>query len=496
MKSSYLKSLLTAFVLSFALVSHAQDDASSPYGGIQATPKYAWEVGLHGGHSFLAGDVTDFQPSWGAGFHLRRALDYVFSLRFDATYYNFVGSTDGSVISYRNEGEAYTYRTMYASGNMQLIVVFNNLRWDKPVRKVNWYGFLGGGAVYTTTAIDFANDTIADYPDLVIPGARDLGNLAGAFEMGAGVAFKISPAINIALEHKITTLVGGRTDYLDGFNSRFRDIGNYTNLRINFNLRKKGTLSEPLYWVNPLDVVLKDISELKERPVLDLTDSDGDGVIDMLDQDNDTPAGVPVDTRGLPLDSDNDGIPDYQDAEPYSPPATQVDEQGRAVAGPGKYVTEEELEQVVAQQAADHAAAVTAWFLPTIHFNPDSYSVRYADYPALESVARVMKMNPDIRVVVKGFTDKTASSDYNEMLSYQRAQAAIDLLVNQYDVPRERLILQYAGEDEPLVPVSGSNYINRRVEFFVAGPEDEEFPRPEGKPVGKGSYHGQKESDY
>ncbi len=492
--SSMFRHLLLLLAMGLAVSLQAQEE-SSPYGGIQATPKYAWEIGLHGGHSMLTGDVN-FVPSWGAGIHLRRALDYVFSLRFDATYQNFEGDATNGIITYLDTRQGYIHRTTYASASLQMVMVLNNLRWDKPVRKVNMYVFGGAGGAYTTTGIDFVNDTVPDLADIDLPGARNFGNIGPIMDGGGGISFRLGPAVNISLEHKVSMLFNRRADYLDGFSANFRDIAHYTNLRINFNIRKKGKLSEPLYWVNPLDVVLKDISELKERPVLDLTDSDGDGVIDMLDQDNSTPAGVPVDTRGLPLDSDSDGIPDYKDVEPFSPPATQVDEQGRAVAGPGKYVTEEELAETLAEQAAQQGSSIASWFLPTIHFNPDSYAVRYADYPAVESVARVLKANPDIKVVVKGFTDKTASSEYNAMLSYQRAQAAIDLLTNQYDIPRDRLILQYAGENEPLVPVSGSNYINRRVEFFVAGPEDYNMAAPEGKPVGKGAYRGQKESDY
>ncbi len=63
---------------------------------------------------------------------------------------------------------------------------------------------------------------------------------------------------------------------------------------------------------------------LKQRPKFDLTDSDGDGVIDMTDQEINTAAGCPVDTRGITLDSDGDGVVDCKDEEPYSPPGYEV----------------------------------------------------------------------------------------------------------------------------------------------------------------------------
>lgn len=44
-------------------------------------PKNSWEVGLHGGHFFIDGDVDRRIPGgWGAGLHLRKAVNYMFSL--------------------------------------------------------------------------------------------------------------------------------------------------------------------------------------------------------------------------------------------------------------------------------------------------------------------------------------------------------------------------------------------------------------------------------
>jgi len=52
-----------------------------------AKPKNAWELGLHGGHFFIDGDVDRTVPGgWGAGLHLRKAVNYVFSVRGDLFY--------------------------------------------------------------------------------------------------------------------------------------------------------------------------------------------------------------------------------------------------------------------------------------------------------------------------------------------------------------------------------------------------------------------------
>ena len=53
-----------------------------------AKPKHAWELGIHGGHYFLDGDVDNIKPlsGFGIGLHLRRAIHYAFSVRFDLFY--------------------------------------------------------------------------------------------------------------------------------------------------------------------------------------------------------------------------------------------------------------------------------------------------------------------------------------------------------------------------------------------------------------------------
>lgn len=481
------RTLIFLPVILFFLTSTAVSAQDSPYGGIQATPKHAWEIGLHGGHFFSSGDVA-FDPSFGAGFHLRRALDYVFSLRVDGMYGLAKGNSESSGNRYKNE--LFTHNTTFASLTLQGVVTLNNLRWDTPKRKVNLYAIVGAGPVYTATAVQSILPVDQGGYDLddVEVGGRQSGNFIATIEAGAGVGFRISSGFNIALEHKGSTVFGKRADFLDGVDNRWRDIINYTNLRLNFNLRKNGKLSEPLYWVNPLDVVLNDISELKARPVLDLTDTDKDGVIDILDQDKSTPPGAPVDTRGVPLDSDDDGIADFMDKEPYSPPGVSVDGEGTSQTGPLSQqnqagLSEDEVKALINQALQGEGGAggaVVEWFLPMIHFNIDSYQVRYSDYGNLANIASVLKSNPKMKLVVQGFTDKTASDSYNKVLSYNRAEAAINHLVNSHGIDRSRLVLQYGGEDQSLVPSSGSAFMNRRVEFRLATSADQEMPKPDG----------------
>ena len=64
---------------------------------------------------------------------------------------------------------------------------------------------------------------------------------------------------------------------------------------------------------------------------LDLSDQDGDLVLDINDYCPETPAGVKVDESGCPIDSDNDGIADYLDKEKNSLAGAIVNEKGETL---------------------------------------------------------------------------------------------------------------------------------------------------------------------
>ena len=104
--------------------------------------------------------------------------------------------------------------------------------------------------------------------------------------------------------------------------------------------------------------------------------------------------------------------------------------------------------------------------------------------------------HPEMKVVAIGHTDVRLSDDYNKVLAYKRADAAINYLVAKYGLPRDRFILQYDGEVLPMVPnlpdshsipkqTEMDQYINRRVEFRVATTSDMSMDRPIGPDAGK-----------
>ena len=463
------------------------------------------EFGVSLGLAGLVGDLQ-FKPGVGIGVHVRKALDYTFSLRVDASLQVLPTAIPTSSTGFEYGGpetrngfgtdlrKIKSANTNLLAGSVQLIINLNNGRWDGGVRNINPYVFGGAGVGYTNTTVDVSlappsSGGKLGSQEFVLPGTRNTGKVVPLIEAGAGIAFRVSDKMNVAIEEKMGTVFGKRADLLDGFAYNFRDFTVNTNLRLNFNIgggtgKDKKTL--PLWWSNPGEQTQADLAELKARPKLDLTDTDGDGIIDMLDQEKETPAGARVDTRGVALDSDQDGFADYKDKEPYSPVGFKVDNNGVAMVPKPAYVTEADVDRIVEGKLAKFKASLgdittrsvsapsmADWFLPMIHFDLNSAGIKTSEYGNLSSVASVLKSNPSVRIAVTGFTDKTASDGYNDGLSYRRAQNAIDALVKRFGVDRSRLVLTYQGEENTLVPTSGVSVMNRRVEFKVATSESE-----------------------
>lgn len=444
-------------------------------------PSSMLEMGVHGGYFFISGDVQH-KPGYAAGIHVRKATDYMFSLRLDALAGKAFGDNESA-----NPVTNREYETTWFSGTAFLVATLNSFRFDQSARKFNLYGMIGAGG--NSFISDFNNEDIR------------MGNLeheiAAHAALGAGMSVRVSKRFNIGLEHQAIGLFGKRADRVDGSFKNgdaatpFRDIVQYAHLQLNFNIGSSVKRSEPLYWVNPLDKVLKDVADTKQRQDDYFKDSDGDGVPDFLDQEPNTIANAPVDTKGRTLDSDKDGVPDYKDKEPYNPPrpGEKVDADG-VVINPinrGGGVTEDRVQEMIDEAISKlnlaggggAGGAIAEGFLPMIHFGVSSSTIKFSDYGNLASIGRIMKTNPNLRLVVSGHTDQTGDEQSNEALSYQRANAIIEHMMTSHGIGRGRFVLEWKGQSEALVP-SSSSYMNRRVEFRAATAKDVEMDPPAG----------------
>ncbi len=451
------------------------------------SPADKWEIGIGLGVPVVIGDIDAKPAGFGVSGHLRKSLDHVWSLR-GVGFYGMAKNENN------RPGDNRKSDLTLISGSVQGVMTINNLRFNKPIRKVNLNIF--GGVGLNVLSTEYENIRNSVFPNQTSGKIEaSAAELQGQSEIGGELLYRVSPKFNLGFSHTIYIPFGKNADILDSddnhqftYRTTYRDLLHFPRVSLNFNLGKAGK-SEPLYWVNPMGGVMEAIANLEARPVFDPTDTDGDGVVDVLDQEDNSPTGARVDSRGVTLDSDGDGLPDFKDKEPFSPPGFKVDAMGVAQMPKESKLTEADVNRIVDGKLANFKApagrSLADWFLPMIHFDLDRYNIKQSEYAKLHNVATVMQNNPDIRVVVYGHTDRTNDNKYNKVLSYNRALAAINFLTSKYGISRDRLILNYGGEDSVLVDTNAQNYLNRRVEFKVATTESE-MGRPAGRNAGKG----------
>ncbi len=108
----------------------------------------------------------------------------------------------------------------------------------------------------------------------------------------------------------------------------------------------------------------------------------------------------------------------------------------------------------------------------TVSFDTGSYVVKPALTPVLDSVARTLNENPELRAKVVGHTDSTGSAATNQTLSQNRATAVANNLARK-GIAASRLTTEGRGPNDPVAD-NGTDVgraENRRVEIYLYAPK-------------------------
>ena len=147
------------------------------------------------------------------------------------------------------------------------------------------------------------------------------------------------------------------------------------------------------------------------------------------------PAAAPVAlaASSVAADADGDGVPDSRDRCPDTPAGVGVDPDG-------------------------------CWVLHGIYFDSDAAVIK--DPKALDQALAIFQANPKLTADVQGHTDSTASAEYNQALSENRAKAVREYFIQRGIAP-ERIRAMGFGETRPAASNDSTEgrALNRRVEL-------------------------------
>jgi len=371
----------------------------------------------------------------------------------------------------------YNYKAKVQDLSLQGLITLNNIRFHKSKSSMTMYTIIGIGGTIYETMVNALNGTAkynfnaiaqAGYPDrkTTLDALKNIMDdtyetraegqgdrrpslfdrtLKPSGTIGAGIAFKLSNRINLALEDRFTFV---KDDLLDGQRweehafgdaSLTRDFDAYNMFSVGLNINLGSKATEPLWWLNPLDYAYSEIRNprLMRLPKPSLPDSDGDGVTDQFDQEQ-TPAGCPVDSHGVTKDTDGDGVPDCKDKQLITPTYCQpvdADGIGKCPCDPdcvGK-----------APPPDTKTCSQLLGSLPSVAFKAGSNKLDDDAKAALSTVASRLRNNPGCKVVVIGYC---ASNKKEQQLSWDHVNAVINHMIDKEGISADRFIFNYGQE--------------------------------------------------
>jgi len=104
-----------------------------------------------------------------------------------------------------------------------------------------------------------------------------------------------------------------------------------------------------------------------------------------------------------------------------------------------------------------------------VPFQFNKYNLSTDAKQDLDKLASDVKSDKRYFIAVEGYTDKTGSKEYNSALSRRRADAVVEYLVGQHDLPIYRIHMIGLGDEKPVDEAKNraARAKNRRVEVKV-----------------------------
>jgi outer membrane protein OmpA-like peptidoglycan-associated protein len=106
--------------------------------------------------------------------------------------------------------------------------------------------------------------------------------------------------------------------------------------------------------------------------------------------------------------------------------------------------------------------------LPDVIFDQEKYYLDPQYYGNLHQIAERMQLCPDMRLVVTGYDESRNDQKFNEQLAWNRANAAVDYLVEKYGISRDRYIVKYKGGKKAATGTPYEKKMKNKTEFRYA----------------------------
>ena len=291
------------------------------------------------------------------------------------------------------------------------------------------------------------------------PDENQPGYFYNQSEYNLGVIFGISPEVRISNKFSIiadfSTLNNFKQNFAwDGYLSeRSNNISGQMimgTVGLTYSLGKDNMHGD---WGNISDNKLKEIKDLESRiGELEsmLNDTDKDGVPDYLDAENNSIAGVAVDTKGRMVDVNKNCVPDELE----------------------KYMTDTFVDKANVKQMFDSANAdviknlINEGYVNT-YFDLGKTTPTNVSTEGISFMLTFLRNNPNASIDIIGHADEIGKTTINEKLSIARANSVKNTLIKA-GIPASRMNIISEGEDTSVaIDSADARKLVRRVTFKI-----------------------------
>jgi outer membrane protein OmpA-like peptidoglycan-associated protein len=447
-----LKVIALVCVTLLSVNVHAQDDYFS-----KIKPAKKLSVGLNFG---LTNSYTDApQENSGNSFGLGFKYSVSHSIGIRASF------NSGTIAGDRSEetgNDDFSFENSFSTIDLSAVFTLGNVSFLRSARNLQYFATIGLGSM--------SNDATGKNNDQSLNSSYDESEVF--VPIGFGLKYNLNDNLDIGLNTQFNFTTSDNLDALnyDVFANKSNDYFTQTGITLSYKFGTDKSQTSHLDWINPVESIYNDIDSINKNLKTLMADSDGDGVGDYFDKDNETPDGVKTYGDGTSVDTDGDGVPDSNDKEIFSL-VTDVDADGVAKDDDGDGVPNElDADNNTAPGALVDAKGNAIEFkefsaydcdnmtLPTIMFDNGSSRISSSSYASLYTLAEKMRMCPSLSVTATGYT----RSKSGERLAMKRANSIIDHLEANYGVERGRISVDYTADTDV-------DYASKRIDFTKAG---------------------------
>ncbi|MEM9679134.1 MAG: OmpA family protein [Bacteroidota bacterium] len=451
--NNYLLVKLTAIFLMLNICSQFAL-GQSPY-----KDDKSWAIGggvnnfvMHGDlRSIGTGNQGNFW-NFGGYLYVDKMFNPILGLEFKANYYQISGAAQylSEVYDVLYLEEKQISNNLFFEGRaygaeLNAILCFSNL-YRHSYGKLKLTGYFGVGYhQYNSRLLE----KLSDGSERLL---LDFGNNLARYNDGEassiyittqlGIKYRISNRLDLELR---PSWYFNYEDHLDAAISNKQDWETFfvTHLGVVFRLGNGYAISEGN-------------NDVRTNPntTFKILDDDGDGVMNELDREPDTPSGVTTYANGVAVDSDSDGIPDYKDDCRF--------EFGLPINN-GCPKKENPISSSTIEE--DSALSKSIYF---IMGSNEIYSPYYLTL--LDEWADIILRNPNVLYKISGYADDTGSESFNQKLSELRADEARLYLIGK-GIEADRILVEGYGELNPKYDnaTKRGRQSNRRIEIKSIG---------------------------